>query len=217
MVQVRILVMSLMAMSAIAEAETQVALRVGEARLISVKDVQGVVLDDPALADVQIASRGQVRLVARRPGRGVVDTFASGGKRGRFAIDVTGAPGVRYEDDAEDEQSWGRPRYGGQRLAGARCAEPFTDSATRMRFENAMELLRRGETQDAITALEEVTRREPANADPHLVLGAALAKAREQKRGLAAYETFVLSCAEDPRAPAVVEILRAFSRSSVRR
>lgn len=109
-------------------------------------------------------------------------------------------------------QGWSTAMFGGKRIANAHCAEPLEDEDAADALEDARDLARQEHTEDAIQELNRALTIEPDAAVLYLYLASAWAKLKDQSRGASNYETFALSCPDDPKAKSVVRLLGEFSR-----
>lgn len=181
------------------------SVEVGGQRRVRVPNAQGVVLDSPELAEVQLLGAGQVQIYGRSAGKGQFHVWTRDGRQLRYALQVVAGKGAPAR---ECDGCWSRARFGGAKIAGARCALPFKSRQAGKLFDHANDLLRRRHGAEAVRALEQVLRLEPEAATAHLFLGSAKAALKDQTGGARAFETFVLSCERDPRTPRVIAMLR---------
>jgi tetratricopeptide (TPR) repeat protein len=190
----------------------ELRIRAGEKRVVSVGKAQGLALDNPSIADASILNATQIEIVGKGNGEGELLVFTKDGKTQTFTIRVTGAQVAAAEIDQELGRDGRRrvSRFGGKRIAKARCEEPLPEKNASAAFEDARELLKKDQFREAITKLDEVLKIEPDAALAHLFLGAAWAKLDDQARGASHYETFAMSCPNDPKVEAVVGLLRDF-------
>ena len=191
----------------------ELRIRAGEKRVLSVGKAQGLALDNPRIADARILNATQIEIVGKGNGEGELFVYTKDGNTREFTIHVTGAQVAAREID-EELGSDGRSvsRFGGKKIAKARCDEALPEKNASAAFEDARELLKKDQFREAITKLDEVLKIEPDAAVAHLFLGAAWAKLDDQARGASHYETFAMSCPNDPKVEAVVGLLREFER-----
>lgn len=194
--------------SAWAAQGTSLSVKVGETRVISGGRAQGALLDNPAIAEIQILKDARVQLRGRANGDGTLSVLTADGRTQTYAVRVSGGSAA----NAEITSSWSGPIFGGKKIDRARCAEPLDDERAQEALERARALLKKGQTEDAIPKLEQALKIEPDAALVHLYLGAARAKLRDQALGAASFETFVLSCPDNPNSDKVVRVLREFNR-----
>ncbi|HME92196.1 MAG TPA: pilus assembly protein N-terminal domain-containing protein [Myxococcaceae bacterium] len=197
----------LAASSALGGSELQ--LRAGEKRLLPVHHAQGVTLDNPKIADTRIVSGQGVEVVGKGNGEGTLSIYTADGKTQTYSIRVRG--GASGGEEPANE-AWPKARFGGQQISNARCSEPLRQEKANQLFEEARALLKKDQTSEAIPKLDQVLKTEPDAAVAHLFLGAAWAKMKDQAKGAAHYESFVLSCPDNPNVEAVVALLREFDR-----
>lgn len=191
----------------------ELRIRSGEKRVVSIGKAQGLSLDNPSIADARILNASQIEIVGRGGGEGTLLVFTADGKTQAFTIRVTGAE--LATPDSYDETAtgvWRTRRFGGKKIAKARCEEPLANKNAETTFEEARELLKKSQFREAIAKLDEVLKTEPDAARAHLFLGAAWAKLEDQAKGAYHYETFALSCPDDPNVAAVVGMLRDFEQ-----
>jgi hypothetical protein len=197
----------------------ELRLRVGETRLLSVGKSQGAALDNPTIADIRILKDSRVEIAAKANGEGKLSIYAADGKMQIYAVRVTGGPDAKNSSgpgQAAATNAWPKAVFGGARIPDARCAEPLDDEDAAAAMDDARDLLRQERIESAIEKLDRALTIEPDAAVVHLFLGSAWAKLKDQGRGAASYETFVLSCPEDPKAKAVVRLLREFDHRVTR-
>jgi tetratricopeptide (TPR) repeat protein len=191
----------------------ELRIRTGEKRVVSIGKAQGLSLDNPSIADTRILNSGQIEIAGRASGEGTLLVVTADGKTQTFTIRVTGAQLAGQDsDDETGNGAWRNPRFGGKRIANARCEEPLPNKNAATAFEEARELLKKSQFREAIAKLDEVLKAEPDAARAHLFLGAAWAKLEDQAKGAYHYETFALSCPDDPKVAAVVGLLREFEQ-----
>ncbi len=212
-----ILVLGLMAFTCLvarspAEA-AELRIRAGEKRTLPIRNAQGVTLDNPKIAETRIVSGKQVEVLGKGNGDGTLSIFTADGKTQTYSVHVSGAlPDAGETDEEGANDAWPAARFGGKRILHSRCAEPLGEEKAVEAFEEARGLLKRDQVSEAIPKLDRVLQIEPDAAVAHLFLGAAWAKLKDQGKGAYHYETFVLSCPDDPKADAVVRLLREFHR-----
>ncbi len=191
----------------------ELRIRAGEKRVVSVGKTQGLALDNPSIADARILNATQIEIVGKGNGEGELLVFTANGKTQTFTIHVTGAQvAAREIDDELGSDGLRVPRFGGKKIAKAHCDEPLPEKNASAALEDARELLKKNQLREAITKLDEVLKIEPDAALAHLFLGAAWAKLEDQAQGASHYETFAMSCPDDPKVEAVVGLLRNFER-----
>jgi len=191
----------------------ELRIRSGEKRVVSIGKAQGLSLDNPGIADARILNASQIEIVGKGGGEGTLLVFTADGKTQTFTIRVTGAELVAPESDDETAKGvWRTSRFGGKKIAKARCEEPLANKNAENTFEEARELLKKSQFREAIVKLDEVLKIEPDAARAHLFLGAAWAKLEDQAKGAYHYETFALSCPDDPNVAAVAGLLRDFEQ-----
>jgi tetratricopeptide (TPR) repeat protein len=187
-----------------------VSVKVGKAQVITTVKAQGALLDNPTIADIHILADSHVQVRGRSNGDGTLSVLTADGKTLTYAVRVTGGSSSGAAEEATS--IWRGPVFGGKKIDHARCGEPLDDERAEEALERARALLNHGQTQEAVARLEQALKIEPDAALVHLFLGAAWAKLRDQARGAASYETFVLSCPDSPKTDAVVRVLREFNR-----
>lgn len=202
--------LSILASSVVHGAELR--LKAGEKRVLSVRNAQGVTLDNPKIAETRITSGKQVEVLGKGNGDGTLSIFTGDGKTQTYAIHVRSASDAGEADEEPPNEAWPKARFGGQRISHALCGEPLREEKANQTFEEARGLLKKDQIRDAIPKLDQVLQIEPDGAVAHLFLGAAWAKLKDQAKGAYHYETFVLSCPDDPKVDAVVRLLREFDR-----
>jgi tetratricopeptide (TPR) repeat protein len=191
----------------------ELRIRSGEKRVVSLRKAQGLTLDNPSIAEARIVSATQIEIVGKGNGEGKLLVFTADGKTQTFTIQVTGAKVAAGEmDDEASSDAWRIPRFGGKKIANARCGEPLAEKNASIAFDDARGLLKKNQFREAIAKLDDALRVEPDAALAHLFLGAAWAKLEDQAQGAYHYETFALSCPADPKVDAVVRLLRDFER-----
>ncbi len=196
-------------------ASAELRLRVGETRLVSIGKAQGAALDNPTIADIRILKDSRVQIAAKANGEGKLSVYTADGKMQTYRLSVVGEANAKNGQGprpAPATNAWSTPVFGGARIADARCAEPLNDEDAAAALDDARDLLRQERIESAIELLNRALAIEPDAAVVHLFLGTAWAKLKDQGRGAASYETFVLSCPNDPNAKAVVRLLREFDR-----
>jgi len=109
-------------------------------------------------------------------------------------------------------QGWPTTMFGGKRIANARCAEPLEDEDAADALQDARDLARQEHTEDATQELNRALTIEPDAAVLYLYLASARAKLKDQSGAASNYETFALSCPDDPKAKSVIRLLGEFSR-----
>jgi Flp pilus assembly secretin CpaC len=210
-VSISIVYLSLLAGSAIEAAELR--LRAGEKLILPVRNAQGLALDNPRIAETRIRNEREVELLGKGNGDGTLSIFTADGKTQSYSIHVRGGRADAGDGDEDSaSEAWPKVRFGGRRIPDAHCGEPAQAERTNQVFEEARGLLKKEQTQEAIPKLDQVLKIEPTAAFAHLFLGAAWAKLNDQAQGALHYETFVLSCPDDPKVEAVVNLLREFAR-----
>ncbi len=191
----------------------ELRIRAGEKRILPTRNAQGVTLDNPKIAETRIVSGRQVEVVGKGNGDGTLSIFTADGKTQTYSVHVSGAlPDAGEGNEDETNEAWPAARFGGKRILHSRCGEPLGEEKAVEAFEEARGLLKKDQVSEAIPKLDRVLQIEPDAAIAHLFLGAAWAKLKDQGRGAYHYETFVLSCPDDPKANAVVRLLREFHR-----
>jgi tetratricopeptide (TPR) repeat protein len=183
------------------------SVKVGEVRTIATGKVQGALLDNPEIADIEILKDARVQVRGRSSGDGTLSVVTADGRMESYEVRVSGGSPASGQ-----AQSFWKPTFGGKKVDHARCAEPLDNERAQETLERARALLKMGQTEEAIARLEQVLQTEPDAALAHLFLGAALAKRGDQAHGAASYETFVVSCPDSPFSDSVVRVLREFSR-----
>jgi hypothetical protein len=193
----------------------ELRLRVGERRVVAVRKAQGLSLDNPAIAEARILNATQIELVGTGSGEGKLFVVTGDGKSLEFEVHVTGPKRESQvkENGATDAVAQDA-RFGGRRIARAQCDEPLSDPNASSALDEARSLLKKERFEEAIRRLDDVLRIRPDAAFVHLFLGAAWARLKDQARGAYHYETFALSCPDDPKVAAVVLLLRDFERQS---
>ena len=119
--------------------------------------------------------------------------------------------GAEHPNELSSER-WSAAIFGGKRISNARCAEPLEDEEAAAALQDARDLARQEHTEDAIRELDRALTIEPDAAVLYLYLASAWAKLKDQSRGASNYETFALSCPDDPKAKSVIRLLREFGR-----
>lgn len=209
----RILVSLTLVASSLALAKNDgFTVEVGERKRFPVENAAGVVLASARLAEVNLVGKNQIEVVGRAVGTTDLDVFSADAKRVQYSLTVKSSTAKKAAEPEASafEDEWTASRFGGQRIDDARCELPFEKKKSARLFEQAKVLLQRDELPAAVRKLELVMKLEPDAATPHLFLGAALAKQSNGVKGAAALETFVLSCGDDPRAPAVMKVLKKY-------
>lgn len=209
-ISISIVYLSLLAGSVIEAAELH--LQAGEKRILPVRKAQGLALDNPRIAETRIRNEREVELVGKGNGDGTLSIFTADGRTQTYSIHVRGGRSDAGDGDEEWNEVWPKVRFGGRRIPDAHCGEPAQAERTNQVFEEARGLLKKDQTQEAIPKLDQVLKIEPTAAFAHLFLGAAWAKLNDQAQGALHYETFVLSCPDDPKVEAVVRLLQEFDR-----
>jgi len=195
-----------------ASGASELRLRAGEKRVLPIRNAQGVTLDNPRIAETRIVSGKQVEVLGKGNGDGTLSIFTADGKSQTYSIHVRGAADAGEVEEEPPNAAWPKARFGGQRISDARCGEPLRVEKANQTFEEARGLLKNDQTREAIPKLDQVLQIEPNAAVAHLFLAAAWAKLKDQAKGAYHYETFVLSCPDDPKVDAVVQLLREFDR-----
>ncbi len=190
----------------------ELRIRTGEKRVISVRKAQGLTLDNPDIAEARILSATQIEIVGKEDGEGKILVLTADGQTLTFAIHVIGGKEIARLGEEASTDARRTPRFGGKKIANARCGEPNADTNASNLFEEARALLKKDQISEAISKLDQALKLEPEIALAHLFLGAAWAKIKDQAQGAYHYETFVLSCPDDPKVGAVVQLLRDFER-----
>lgn len=197
-------------------ASNTISVEVNEDKKVAIARAHGVILDKPEVAEIAMIGNNAMSISGRRAGNANIDVITADGKRVTYALRVadTGRrPTKKVDDSSRFADVWEKPQFGGLKLAEAQCALSFSSDNSLQSFEKARDLLRRSDTNEAVILLEELVRAEPNSATSYLFLGAAYAHLGQTDRGTKAYETFALSCPDDPRAPSVVRMLKQFSRA----
>ncbi len=207
--KVSAVLLGLLASSSTMGAELQ--LKVGERRTLG-KKVQGAALDNPGIAELHILRDARVEVEAKGNGEGRVSIYTADGKVQTYQLRVIGGEAKGTPAQAPDSGGRGAGRFGGKKIPNARCAEPLEDEGAASALQDARDLLRQENIDDAVQALERALVLEPDAAVLHLYLGSAWAKRGNEAKGAASYETYVLSCPDDTQAKPVIRLLREFGR-----
>lgn len=189
-------------LSALADLE----LKVGEKKVLGNK-VQGVASDNPQVADVHMLKDARVEIAAKEGGEATISLYSTDGKLQMYQLRVR--PN-QVESAQSSGAAWQSSRFGGKKIANARCTEPLEDEGAASALQDARDLLRQEHVEDAVRALESALAQEPDAAVVHLYLGAAWAKLSQDAKGASSYETYVLSCPREGQAQPVIRLLRDF-------
>jgi tetratricopeptide (TPR) repeat protein len=194
----------------------ELQLRVGESQILPASNVQGAGLDNPRIAEIQILNDMRVQVTAKGDGEGTLAVYSSDGKLLTYPIRVVGGKNARAAEGSSSKSAWPAAVFGGKRIPDARCTEPLVDEDAAAELNDARDLLRQEQFEEAIQKLDRALTIEPDAAVVYLFLGSAWARLKDQARGASSYETFALSCPDDPNARAVVRLLREFDRRAPR-
>jgi len=188
-----------------------VSVQVGQRKLVDVGRAEGVVLDNPSIADVQIFKGYQIEVLGKVVGDGTLMVVAPDGDSRTYAVHVVAgsqapSPGSEASDAARAAV------FGGKKIAGASCAEPVEGKRAALALKQARSLAEQDRIQEAIQQANQGLIDDPQAAVFHLFLGSAWAKLRDQARGAYHFETFALSCPEHPAGKTVAQLLQDFGR-----
>jgi hypothetical protein len=184
----------------------ELQLRAGETGVLPAEGVQGAALDNPRIAEIRISSDSRLHVDAKTSGEGMIAIYSADGTIHRYSLHVAGG-------EAEGRGAASVPAgFGGKRIPDARCFGPLEDAEAMAAFEDAIDLLRQERTEDAICELDRALIIEPDAAIVHFYLGSAWSKLNDDCRGAFNFETFALSCPDDPKTADVVRMLRDYAR-----
>jgi hypothetical protein len=212
--QGKLALVAAIALASSAQASAEFRVKVGEKKVLPLGRVKGAAVDNSDLADLTVLADGQLSVLGKESGRAKIDIIDAHGKLISASLSVTGGPKRKPVASAEPKADpVPKVYFGGKRVEGAYCTEPLSNGVANRSFEQAWDLLRKERTAEAVAKLEEALQIEPTAAVLHLYLGAARAKLQDQSRGAYHYETFALSCPNDPKAPSVLQLLQEFYRT----
>jgi hypothetical protein len=184
--------------------------KVGERRSFSISRAVGVVIGSPNVADVQMMGNNHIQVLGSSVGSTQIDVWTSAGKVIKYPLTVKDVPGRARAPVAARSpylEPWSAARLGGRKLDHAHCGlQPATEAATQA-LVHARKLLVEEDLRPAIAKLEEALRLSPESVVTRIFLGAAYERQHQAERGMAEYETFVLSCEEDKLTPPLVGVL----------
>lgn len=139
----------------------------------------------------------------------------------KVLLHIGGRPAVRLDLTILDPKAKGadgtadpsKPQFGGQALPKPDCTGDTTTAETARMVAEATDFDRAKKVAQAIERLEKVVALQPSAAFAFKKLGSLYAKAGQQDKGAAAYETFALSCPTEPGTAKVRQILEEFRKS----
>ncbi len=189
-------------------------LGVGQRRDFPISNAVGVVISNPEIADIALLSNNRVQVFGSAAGSAQLEVWTPAGKVVKHTIvveaqgDVREAtpPVSRYVDDV-----WDRAKYGGQKVPTSVCGLDVLSAEAKKELREARWLLQYENPLPALERLERLIASTPDAAVARIFLGAAHQRSNNEARGIAEYETYVLSCPDDVLAPPLIGVLRDFS------
>jgi hypothetical protein len=186
--------------------------RVGETKTFTVNNAMGVVLDDARVADVALVRAGQVTVSGTKAGKAQIEVFSAQGAVQSISLTVQANGGQMRVSKQSPYASgaWTTAQLGGRRFEEVACAGDDLPDEVERALKEARQLLAERDVRPAIPKLQALLAMNPRPAVAHIFLGAAYERSNDPARGVAEYETYVLSCEDDSLTPPLIGVLKDY-------